>query len=237
MLPRNLGFPEPAAMSREALHHLAMFLWVARGTARQFGSQLARIVVLDLASLLGAAAALLGFAQLLRALESDSDFGLGPVEIPLDVGVPAILRISAGLTVLGVASAFSHYAARRSSARVAAAYLHGLRSKLLRIVSEPAFRGWRSLLSGSAHKSIQALTGKNAAATSLALWALLQSLLPIGIVLVAGLVLVITDPILSALLTPLLLLYLLFLFFAYQRGRWQPAPIRRGQPDGAVGDP
>ena len=203
-------------MSREALHHLTMFLWVARGAVRQFGLQIARILILDLASLLGAGAALLGFTQLLRALESGSDFDFGPVEVSMGVGVPAIFGISAGLAVLGALSAFSHYAARRGSARVAGAYLHSLRSKLLRIVSEPAYRGWERLVGGADKKSIKLLAGKSAAATSLALWALLQSLLPMGIVLVAGSVLIINDPILSSLLTPLLLLYLLFLFFAYR---------------------
>lgn len=216
MLPRNQDVPEPASMSREALHHLTMFLWVARGAARQFGPQIARIVILDLASLLGAVAVIAGFTQLLRALESGSDFVLGPAVISLDMGVPAILGISAGFTVLGAVSALSHYAARRRSARVAGAYLHGLRSRLLQIVSEPAYRGWESLLSGATRKSIQLLAGKSAAMTSLALWALLQTLLPIGILLFVGPVLLITEPLLSILLTPLLFLYLLSLFFAYR---------------------
>jgi len=203
-------------MQSEALHHLRMFLWVARGAVREFGRQIARIVVLDLASLLGAAAALFGFAQLLRALESATDFRFGPIGIPLDAGVPAILGISSSLAVLGALSALSYYVARRRSARVGGAYLHSLRSKLLRIVSEPAYRGWESLLRGVPQKSIQLLTGKSAAMTSLALWALLQSFLPIGVVLVAGPVLLITDPFLSSLLTPLLLLYLLVVFFAYR---------------------
>ncbi len=203
-------------MSREALHHLTMFVWVGRGAVRLCGAQIAGILLLDLASLLGAAAAFVGFAQLLSALESGSDFGLGPVGISLDVGVPVSLGIAAGLTVLGALSALSHYAARRRSARVAGAYLHSLRAKLLRIVAEPAYRGWESLLGGEALKSIQLLAGKSAAMTSLALWALLQSLFPIGVVLVAAPVLFITDPLLSSALTPLLLLYLLFLFFAYR---------------------
>ena len=211
---RRLFEEEP--LPREALHHLTMYVWVARGAARQFGPQIARILAFDLASLLGAAAALVGFTQLLRSLESGSDVDLGPVGISLDVGVPAILGIAAGLTALGAVSALSHYAARRGSARVAGAYLHSLRWKLLRIVSEPAYRGWEAHLSGAAPKSIKLLAGKPAAMTSLALWALLQSLLPIGIVLLAGPVLLIADPLLSSLLIPLVLLYLLSLFFAYR---------------------
>ena len=203
-------------MSSEALHHLTMYVWVGRGAARQFGPQIARVLALDLASLLGAAVALVGFTQLLRGLEFGSDVDLGLVGISLDGGVPSILSIAAGLTVLGAVSALSHYAARRRSARVAGAYLHSLRSKLLRIMSEPAYRGWRSHLSGAAPKSIQLLAGKPAAMTSLALWALLQSLLPIGIVLLEAPVLFISDPLLSSLLIPLVLLYLLFLFFAYR---------------------
>ncbi|MBT3327998.1 MAG: hypothetical protein HN396_17370 [Gemmatimonadales bacterium] len=205
-----------AAMSGQVRELSGTVRWVIRAAA-QFRPQLARIVVLDLVSLFGWAAALGGFFQLLQALESGTPLALGRLEVSLAGGAVPIIGACAGLAVLGGFSAACDYVARTKSAGVAGALLRDLRGRLLDVVAGAKGDGWRAMVEGPSDKWIRRLVSKGAPMTALGLWSLLQTLLPFGIVLITGAFLVFVDPLLSALLLPLSVPYLLALSAAYGR--------------------
>lgn len=204
------------AMFRKMRELARAILWVVRA-AKRFRPKIARIVVLDLVSLLGWLAALAGFGRLLRALDSGSQFEVGPLQVSLADGASATFGICGSLAAVGGFGALCHYSARRQSAAVAGGLMLDLRARLLRIVSGAAGQEWRSLVGGAPRKWIRRLTVKPATMAALALWSLLKSLLPFGIVIVTGAYLFLVDSLLSVMLLPLLLPYLFSLSLAYSR--------------------
>ncbi|MFT6398058.1 MAG: hypothetical protein ACJAYU_002813 [Bradymonadia bacterium] len=189
-------------------------LWVVTAS-RRFRGQIMRVVLLDMVSLAGWFGALAGFVELLRALEFDADFTLGPISMSVS-GPVEVMGVCALLAVLGGFGALCNYAARKGSAGAAGSLLADLRRRLLTALTGPN-QQWRTLVSGPPRKWLRPLAAKDAAMTALALWSLLNTLLPAGIaILVAGYMLVL-DPLLSAMLVPLLIPYLAALSLAYAR--------------------
>ena len=189
-----------------------MVTWVLRAS-RAMRPQIVRVALLDFISLLGWFGALAGFMQLLRALELDTDFVLGPISMSLG-GPTQVLGVASLLAALGGIGALFNYMARRGSAAASGALLIDLRSRLLSLVSEQSHE-LSSQISGPPRKWIRPLVAKGSAMTALGLWSLLNTLLPAGIVLLTATYLVVIDPLLSAMLVPLLIPYLGALALAY----------------------
>ncbi len=197
------------------MHELTrLTLWVARASLR-FRGRIVRVALLDLISLVGWFGALAGFFELLRALEENTEFTLGPLSMPVS-GAWEVLGVCSVLALLGGFGALFSYIARKGSADAAGALLADLRRRLLGVVTGPDQR-WREHVKGPPRKWLRPLAAKSAAMTALALWNLLNTLLPAGIVLLSAGYLLVLDPLLSAMLVPLLIPYLAALSLAYGR--------------------
>lgn len=205
------GLGAIAAQMRELRQ---MVTWVIR-SSRRMKPQIIRVALLDLVSLIGWFAALAGFVELLRSLELGTPFRLGPISMTI-TGVGEVLGVCTLLAVLGGFAALFNYLARRASAAVSGALLIDLRRRLLSAVSE-SNDARAAQVSGRPRKWLRPLIAKCSAMTALGLWSMLNTLLPAGIAVITATYLVVLDPLLSFMLVPLLVPYLLALARAYGR--------------------
>jgi hypothetical protein len=84
--------------------------------------------------------------------------------------------------------------------------------RLLHIATNPAYAGWGSLLPGRPQAALARLSGYSAQITALIMRRVLNGILPLIIFLFASTALVVVNPVLTALLIPVLLAYLVPLY-------------------------
>ncbi len=108
---------------------------------------------------------------------------------------------------VGASAASLNFVARRHSAALCSDLVVGLRHRVFAVVARPDRVAWRAMVVGAPKKWVRALVAAAPPMAGLGLWSFLKSLLPFGLMVGTAIYLLALDPLLSALLVPLLVPY------------------------------
>jgi ABC-type multidrug transport system fused ATPase/permease subunit len=204
--------------------------WVAGEGFRLYWPRILGVTALNAFGVLATAAAFLGVAAFARHLETGGDpVRILGLELAVSNDAKVLARSIAGLAALGVVGALSMYAAEWQIARLAAAYQRHCSERILMVGAEPKYAGWPALVDDAPRFALQRLNSE-ARITAYALRNLLRAILPIIIFLVAAAALVAVDAELTALLAPLLVVYLVPLYLINRGVARQQRAYREAAP-------
>ncbi len=184
---------------------------MARDGFRNHWARIAGVTLLNLFGVLATAAVFLGVAAYARHLEGGGAKRILGIELALSTESRTLWTSIAVLGALGILGAIAMYAAEWQITRIAAAYQRKCAQRLLGIASSEEHLGWQALVDGSPRSALQKLL-YSAKITAFALRSILRVILPVIIVLISATALVIVDAMLTALLLPVLAVYLIPLY-------------------------
>jgi len=211
MLPSSRRtFPR---VHRQLRVYVDRVLWVTREGLRAYWPRILGVTALNTFGVLATAAVFLGVAAFARHLEKGGEpqSYLG-IELAISTDAGALARSIAALALMGVLGALALYAAEWQIARIAAAYQRKCSLRLLAIAADPRFAGWQGLVDDAPRWAIQRLNSA-ARITAFALRNVLRGILPVIVFIIAAAALIGVDPGLTAMLAPLVLVYLVPLYF------------------------
>ncbi|HEY9815694.1 MAG TPA: hypothetical protein V6D20_07835 [Candidatus Obscuribacterales bacterium] len=189
--------------------------WLVLDCWRYFKLRIGLVVLLNWIGVTSAASVFGGFILYVRYLESGQSLTVLGIDIQLET--PYMLAISAvSLLCLGIMSSVCLYQTDWLIARLVVAYQKRAVYRLFEVASDPAYQGWQKLLDGPPSQAMQFLLSTSRA-SAIALKGLLGGILPALKFLLAIIFLVSTSVSLTALLIPLVLIYLIPL---YQANHW-----------------
>lgn len=189
--------------------------WLALDCWRNFRLRVISVVILSWLGISAATAVFGGLIFYIRSLESNRTPSVLGMEWQLNS--PQVLALfTVGMLLLGVTSAAILYWVDWLIAHLAIAYQKYCTYRLFRIASDPRYYGWQRLVEGPPTAAMQLFLGTTRG-TAIALRRMLGGILPTITFLVATVFLVRTSPGLTALLIPLILVYLVPL---YQSNQW-----------------
>lgn len=189
--------------------------WLALDCWRNFKLRIVSVVILSWLGITAATAVFGGLIFYIRSLESNRTPSILGIEWQLN-SPQVLILFTIGMMLLGVVSAVILYWVDWLIAHLAIAYQKHCTYRLFQIASDPRYYGWQRLVDGPPTAAMQLFLGTTRG-TAIALRRMLGGILPAITFLVATVFLVRTSPGLTALLIPLILVYLVPL---YQANQW-----------------
>jgi ABC-type multidrug transport system fused ATPase/permease subunit len=213
LTPSETLIPKPT-VRQELRTYFFRVGWLALDCWRNFKLRVIFVVALNWIGITAATTVFGGLIFYIRSLESNrTPTFLG---IEWQIHTPSMLGLfTAGMLLLGLFSAATLYWADWLIAHVAIAYQKHCTYRLFQIASDPTYQGWQRLVEGPPSDAMQGFFGCTRG-TAIALRKILGGTLPGITFLVATGVLIHTSPVLTALLTPLILIYLVPLYQSHQ---------------------
>ena len=180
--------------------------WLARDALRHFPGHLCFAAALHAMGVLTGGAMIGTIIAYVRHLEQGEPLHLGAITLPVMGGSTAAVFASI-IALTGIASAAMVYFGEWSIARLAMRYQRECHRRLFRIVSDPAYRGWASLVSGPADQAVKRLSGVKVRITALTVRRMVRGVMPVCMLLLAAGALIVTNWRLTLLLAPLGAIY------------------------------
>jgi ABC-type multidrug transport system fused ATPase/permease subunit len=188
-----------------------MLKWVVRDGWRHFRAAFVGVLALNLIGTALGAATVAGIVLYARYLESGQPVGITGWELQPPQTVAGIIALATVMCVLGLISAAALYSMQWLSGRIVISYWRLCMRRLLRICADPAYAGWASLVPGRPQAAVWNLAGHSARITAVILRRLLLITLPVIVFMIATTCLIAVSPVLTGLLVPLMLAYLVLL--------------------------
>lgn len=196
-------------LRRQTGLYLSRVKWLARDVWSTFGPRILGVAAINLLGVACAMASMGGAFMIARRLEKGKAIDLYGLRIEHlgETGTLAIL--AGGIALLGVLSAGLLYLAQWLIERIAAAHQMRNTARLLRVVTDRAYRGWPMLVEGDPRRTVLHMATTGLRMTGLSVIALLQMILPIAVFAASAIALVVIDPIVTLCLLPVAAIYLL----------------------------
>lgn len=184
-------------------------MWIARDAFGLYRRRVVAILLMNIVGVLSASASLGGLYLYVRHLESREPLSVRGLVLPVSDELWAVASLAGALIALGLVSSASLYATEVLVSRLALAYRDRCQHRALSVAADPLTRGWQGLVDGPARAALTELSRAKALHMALALHFMLHGLLPIAIALIAFGTLLATDLVLTLVLLPAVLAYLL----------------------------
>jgi hypothetical protein len=211
----QLNIKAVSQFQRQLTTYFKRIAWILRDGWSHFRFRILLVVALNVLSITATGFVFGGIIVYVRHLDAGQPLSLFSYEIELDKPVVLITYVSTML-VVGLLSAFCLYQTEWIGARLAIQYQKQCNYQLFHIISDPAYRGWQRLVTLMPYYAIQELVSATRV-TSVVLRRLMSASLPLSTFFFATACLIYTSPSVTALLIPLVLIYLIPL---YQTNRW-----------------
>ncbi|MCF8069981.1 MAG: hypothetical protein K9L30_15480 [Desulfobacterales bacterium] len=193
--------------------YLNRIFWLCKDVLHCFWKRVLGVVILNIIGI-GFAGGSFGCAFLiLRHLEKGKPIAFHGIKISLSDNFSFTL-ISFGITVLiGILSSAILYYSEWKIAQLAIDYQKKCTSRIFEIISNPVYDGWQKLTKIQPQDGINRLISSSVKMTSMSVRRLLQGILPFATLIFATISMVYLNPVLSLVIVPIALLYVLPLYF------------------------
>ena len=198
---------------RQLREYLRSLGWVLRDGGGRFARPTFAIALVNLVGVVTGAVSLGGIVALAKHAGQPEPIRIAGMEINLADDIANLLLYATALAIIGLLSGLCLFATERMIMSVTRRYEKFNGQRILRLLNDPQYRGWTDLLQAPVGRSIGRLLGSGSRYTAYALRDMLRAILPIMTFVFAVSVLFWIDVWITLALAPVVIAYLLPLYF------------------------